>query len=150
MFGTMNELWLGFAAEGVVTEAEYRAMTLPQYYKSVAEVRAPFDDVGGPVRAAGLRLEACETRAVPCPFAAAFRVHRDVERFAREYIPTLRNWSEGTFAGALDPARPEEEWRAIVARFWQGHADRVRAAPQGHGMDYVHVYMTIARTTQAR
>jgi len=145
MFGTMNGLWRGLLAEGAIGEAEYRAMTLPQYYKSVAEFRAPFDDAEGAVARAGLRLEHCETRVVGCPFAAAFRDHGDRERFARDYIPTLRSWSESTFLGALDESRPEDERRAIVANFWESYSDLVRASPEGHAMDYVHIYMTIAR-----
>lgn len=145
MFGTMDRLWRGFLSQGAIAEAEYRAMTLPQYYKSVAEFRAPLEDPQGPVWQAGLRLERCETRVVGCPFAAAFRQHGDAARFAREYIPTLGSWSGSTFLGGLDPSRPEDERRAIVARFWEAYADLVRASPEGHGMDYVHIYMTIGK-----
>ncbi len=58
-------------------------MTLPQYYKTVAEFTAPLEDPAKPVHQAGLRLEHIETR--------------------------------------------------------------VRDNPKGHGMDYVHAFMTISK-----
>src|SRR5262249_31197410 len=109
MFGTINALWQRFASEGIISAGEYVHMTLPQYYKTVEEFIRPLTDTSDPVYRAGLRLEHCDTRLVPCPFAAEFRQHRDAARFAHEYIPTLRSWTESTFFGALSPNRPLEE-----------------------------------------
>ena len=145
MFGTFDALWRGVLAEGRITQAEYARMTFPQYYRSIAEFSAPLEDPESPVHRAGLRLEAIETRVVPCPYAAEFRRHGDAETFARAYVPTLQSWSQSTFFGALDPARPEAERRALVEDFYDAYRDLVRAAPEGHGMDYVHAYITIAK-----
>jgi len=149
MFGTFDAIWRELVAAGAVTADEYLRMTLPQYYNTVAELRAPLEDEEGPVHRAGLRLEHLETRVVGCPFAAAFRRDGDVDAFARSYIPTLRSWSQSTFFGALDPSRPEQERRRIIDDFYGTYAERVRRAPEGHGMDYVHAYMTIARVRAA-
>ena len=120
-------------------------MTFPQYYKTVAEFTHPLTDIAGSVYRAGLRLERCETRVVPCPFAAEFREHGDAARFAREYIPTLRSWTESTFVTALLPNRPPEERQRIIDRYYGAYETLVRENPAGHGMDYVHVYLTIAK-----
>jgi len=101
MFDTFNALWRRFATDGVITGEEYVTMTFPQYYKTVEEFTQPLTDTASPVYRAGLRLEQCETRVVPCPFAAEFRQHGDAARFARDYIPTLRSWTESTFLAAL-------------------------------------------------
>ena len=49
MFDTFARLWRELVADGTIAEAEYREMTLPQYYKSVAEFAAPLTDPGDPV-----------------------------------------------------------------------------------------------------
>jgi len=146
MFDTFNALWQRFAADGTIGTGEYVRTTLPQYYKTVEEFTGPLTDTASPVYRAGLRLEQCKTGVVPCPFAAEFRQHRDAARFAREYIPTLRSWTESTFLAALSPDRPLEERRAIIDRYYGAYEAAVRERPDGHGMDYVHVYLTIART----
>ena len=146
MFDTFNALWRRFTAEGEISGEEYVAMTFPQYYKTVEEFTQPLTDTASPVYRASLRLEQCETRVVPCPFAAEFRQHGDAARFAREYIPTLRSWTESTFLAALSLNRPLEERQDIIDRYYNAYETLVRENPEGHGMDYVHIYLTIAKT----
>jgi hypothetical protein len=146
MFDTFNSLWQCFAAEGTISADEYLRMTLPQYYKTVEEFTQPLTDTANLVYRAGLRLEECETRVVSCPFAAEFRKHRDATRFAREYLPTLRSWTESTFFAALSPNRPLAERRAIIDSYYGAYESAVRENPEGHGMDFVHIYLTIVKT----
>ena len=61
--------------------------------------------------------------------------------FARDYIPTLRSWSEPTFVNGLNPKRPAQEKSAIIDTFYQRYQDHVAADPNGHAMDYVHIYL---------
>jgi SAM-dependent methyltransferase len=67
MFGTFNRLWQEQLESETISESEYRAMTLPQYYKDLAEFTRPLTEAGDPVHKAGLRLERAETRVVPLP-----------------------------------------------------------------------------------
>jgi SAM-dependent methyltransferase len=145
MFGTFNLIWRDLLQAGTIGEAEYRAMTLPQYYKDLAEFTRPLTEAGDPVHQAGLRLERAETRVVPCPFAAEFRRKGDAAAFAKAYIPTLRSWTESSFFAGLDPARSMEARRGIIDGYYADYERRVRQAPESHGMDYVHAYLTIAR-----
>lgn len=145
MFDRFNENWRGFVDDKVITEREYANMTLPQYYNDVAEFRAPFEDPRDEVHRAGLRLEHLETRVVRCPFAAAFEEHGDAERFADEYVPTIRTWNESTYYAGLSAERPERERREIIARYYRTYRDQVARDPRGHGMDYVHAYMVIRK-----
>ena len=121
MFDTFNALWRRFAAEGVIRGEEYVGLTLPHYFKTVEEFTQPLTDTASPVYRAGLRLEQWETRVVPCPFAAEFRQHGDAARFAREYVPTLRSWTESTFLAALSPDRPAEERQGIIDRYYSAY-----------------------------
>ena len=145
MFDTFNSIWRDFLAEGSVSQAEYLSMTLPQYYKTMEEFAAPLTDPVNPVYRAGLRLEQIETRVTPCPFAAAYQEHGDGAAFAKSYIPTLRSWTESTFFAGLSAERTLEQRRALINRFYDSYEERVRASPAGHGMDYVHAFMTIAK-----
>jgi len=145
MFDTFRDVWLAFVEEGTIDHDEYVAMTLPQYYRDVGEFVQPLQDPASPVHGAGLRLERIETRVTRCPFAADFERHGDAAVFAKAYIPTLRSWTESTFFAALDRARPAEERQAIIDGFYDNYEARVREAPAGHGMDYVHAFMTIAK-----
>jgi SAM-dependent methyltransferase len=141
MFDTFNDLWRGLAREGRITHEEYRNTNFPQHYRTEAEFTAPLIDASDPVHAAGLRLEHVEERIVRCPYARDFESHGDAERFAREYIPTLRSWSEPVFVAGLDAARPPQDKAAIVDEFYHRYERRVAANPKGHGMDYVHIYL---------
>lgn len=145
MFDTFNDIWLALLDDGTISRAEYTAMTLPQYYKTVAEFTAPLEDPASPVRQAGLRLERIETRVTPCPYAAEFGRHGDAAAFAKSYIPTLRSWSESTFHGALSSDRPAEQRAEIINLFYDTYEARVRDRPEGHAMDYVHAFMTVAK-----
>ena len=138
--------WRDLHAAGLIGKDEVARATFPQYYRSVAEFRAPFDDAGGAVRRAGLVLEECFTVLTPCPYAARFAAGEGTAaEFARAYVPTLRSWSESMFFGALDPARAEAERRAIIDRFYASYEAEVAADPAGHAMDYVHCFMRVRK-----
>ena len=146
MFDIVNALWERFASEGVITGEEYVRMTLPQYYRTLEEFTRPLTDPASPVYRAGLRVEQCAMRTVPCPFAAAFCQHSDAERHARESTPALRSWTEITFLAALSPERPPQECQAIIDRYYGAYETLVREHAAAYRGDYVQVYMTIAKT----
>ena len=145
MFDTFNELWAELRDEGSITPDEYVDTNFPQHYRTVDEFTRPFREPDNPVHRAGLRLEHAETRVVRCPFEAHFEEHGDSARFAREYIPTLRSWSESTFASGLSPDRPTPDRAAVLDRFYDRYEARVRGAPHGHAMDYVHCYLIASK-----
>ena len=145
MFDTFNEIWLEFVRQGRVTEAEYVGMTLPQYYNTVEEFSAPLVNPEDAVYQAGLRLEHIETQVVPCPFAVDFKQHGDAEKFAEEYIPTIRTWNQSIYYNALSEQRSVEERQSLIEDYYSTYKSQVRENPEGHGMDYVHAYMTITK-----
>ncbi len=145
MFDTFNRIWLDFLDQERIDRAEYENMTLPQYYNSVEEFSAPLTDSGEEVYRAGLRLDHIDTRVVKCPFAESFAEHGDVDRFAEEYIPTIRTWNESIYFNGLSPERPLDERKAIIDDYYNTYKDMVRNDPTGHGMDYVHAYMVISK-----
>jgi hypothetical protein len=145
MHDTFSAHWRALRDAGVISPEECRRATFAQFYRSVAEFRSPLDNPQSTVSRAGLRLRRCFTRVTPCPYAAGFQAERDAAAFARAYVPTLRSWSESMFLGALDPSRPEDERHTIVDSFFSAYETAVATNPDGHGMDYVHCFMLIAK-----
>ena len=120
----------GPVVHGMMRAGGTYRMTLPTYYRMVEECTRPLTDTGSPVYRTGLRLEQCDTRVVPCPFAAAFRQHGDAVRFAREYIPSLWSWSESTFVAVLAPDRRLEERQGILERYYGAYETLVCKSPR--------------------
>lgn len=141
MFDTFDRLWRGLAEEGRISKEEYAATNFPQVYRTAAQFSSPLIDEESPARRAGLRLEHIEERFTRCPYARGFESHKDAARFAAEYIPTLRSWSEPTFASGLKPERPPQERMAILDEFYGRYQRLVAAEPAGHAMDYIHIFM---------
>lgn len=142
MFDMFAQLWKGMRDEGLITPEEFINTNFPQCYRTQAQFVAPLQDPDSPVYQAGLRLEHVESRVVRCPFERDFTKNAgDASGFARDYIPTLRSWSEPTFVNGLNPDRPAAEKAGIIDRFYQRYRDRVAADPVGHAMDYVHIYL---------
>ncbi len=145
MFDNFNRIWQDFLEQALITETEYKAMTLPQYYNTVEEFSQPFNDPDNAVYKAGLRLSEIKTATVECPFAADFEQHNDAEKFAQAYIPTIRSWNESIFHGALATDRPAQERRDLIENYYGTYQNQVAQNPQGHGMGYVHAYLSIVK-----
>lgn len=145
MFDTFNALWRELAREGVITGPEYENTNFPQVYRTAEQFTAPLRDPASQVYRSGLRLEHVEERHLVCPYAGAFERHKDAERFAREYIPTLRSWSEPTFASGLDGERTPQERLRILDDFYGRYERLVAKNPAGHGMDYIHIHLVCAK-----
>lgn len=145
MFDTFNAIWAELRDEGRITAQEYVDTNFPQSYRTVEQFVEPLVKESSSIYAAGLRLEHVETRVVDCPYATDFLTHRDPAKFAVEYIPTLRSWSEATFSNGLANTRPVEDRLAIIDDFYGRYESRVREAPDGHAMDYVHCYLIVRK-----
>ncbi|RAZ90869.1 SAM-dependent methyltransferase [Mesorhizobium hawassense] len=146
MFDCFARHWRDLLRAGRISETEYVNATFQQFYKTPDEFAAPFRDPASPVSQAGLKLETMFTMVTPCPYAEAFRTHRNAPDFARAYVPTLRSWSETVFANALDPARPASERSAIIDDFYNTYEADVARTPEDHRMDYVHCVTEIVKS----
>ncbi|MFI5014516.1 MAG: SAM-dependent methyltransferase [Hyphomicrobiales bacterium] len=147
MFDTFGRLWKGLADEGVITRAEYANTNFPQVYRTTDEFIAPLQDDTSAAYRAGLRLEHVEARHLVCPYAKAYAEHKDAPKFASDYIPTLRSWSEPTFAAGLSADRSAQERLTILDTFFGRYQDLVASAPDGHGMDYIHIHLVCRKVS---
>ena len=57
----------------------------------------------------------------------------------------MRSWSEATFLGGLSPDRSDEDKMSIVNDFYERYRSRVGVYPEGHAMDYAHIYLILAK-----
>ena len=145
MFDTMAQLWQSLADDKIITQAEFDATNFPQVYRTEDQFVAPLKDPGSAVHKAGLRLEHVEARHLVCPYVRAFQTHGDARRFANEYIPTVRSWSEPTFASGLASGRSPQQRAEILDEFFGRYERAVAAAPSGHGMDYIHIHLVAVK-----
>ncbi len=145
MFDTFDRLWSDLVTNGMLDESEYQATAFPQFYKTLDEFRAPFDDPESAVSRCGLKLEDAFTAITECPYRAEFDRAGDPAMFADAYLPTLRSWSENVFINGLNPARSVSEKNAVVDQFYKNYNTLVRDEPHRHSMDYVHVYMAVTK-----
>lgn len=89
MFNLFANLWQNFGHSGVINADEFTRMTLPQYYHTVEEFKAPFAAPDGVAYRAGLRLSQIETRVVKCPYAARFQSGSDLCPFLHPNLDIL-------------------------------------------------------------
>jgi hypothetical protein len=143
MFEMFARHWRALYKDGTITSDELNRATFVQYYRAIPEFRSPFDDPASPVSRAGLVLKHCCT--VLTPVKQFSKGRQNAAAFARDYVLSLRAFSEGTFLDALDPGRPRTERQAIIDRFYGAYEAEVAAAPEGHRRDAVHCFMRVAK-----
>jgi glycine/D-amino acid oxidase-like deaminating enzyme len=129
MYAELNTCWDAMLAEGRITAAEHKEATFCNYYRTEAELRAPFED-----DSLGLQLLSLEWRTVTCPFGRGKGTPEDL-------VGTVRTWSNSTFLSALSDERSPLERSLLVDHLYDSYAQRIAAAPADHHMDYQHAYL---------
>ena len=109
------------ARDGLLTTQQQLHITLPIWYRSMAELKAPF---GAGNQFAGLQLEHVEATTAPDPFWAEFEETGDAGQFGRSWVNTMRAISAPTILAALGEDR-SDLLDDICARY----AARVAAKP---------------------
>jgi hypothetical protein len=148
MFDNFHKHWASLHDAGTISSNEYKRATFAQYYRTIEEFCAPFNDANSPVTKAGLKLKACESKVTTCPYQMEFlksKGNMTSATYASNLIPTMRSWSETVFRTALD-GRDKAEVDRIVDAFYSAYEADVIANPVGHAMDYVHIILDIEKT----
>src|SRR5262245_34342318 len=102
----LNDACLDLVAAGRLKREQHERLPLPCYFRTVAELLAPLEREGSPVRGA-FAIERAATLEVPAPFVVAFRRGGDVAAYAGAYTGFLRAVSEPVARAAL--GQPEGE-----------------------------------------
>ena len=147
MFDKFTHHWRSMQADETIKENEFKCDTFAQHYRTLEELKAPFDDSESAVSKSGLRLKSIRTQLTRCPYKHKYYASKGTlssAEFAVSLIPTMRCWSETVFLSALLDRGPSEA-QAIVNKFYKSYEDDIANAPDGHAMDYVHAIMEIEK-----
>jgi SAM dependent carboxyl methyltransferase len=88
--------------DGLLTSQQQLQITLPIWYRSMADLKAPF---GTGNQYAGLQLEHSEATTAPDPFWASFEKTGDAAQFGLSWANTMRAISAPTILAALGEER---------------------------------------------
>lgn len=119
------------------TESEQLRLTIPIWYRSMAELRAPFASGD---EFAGLRLQHLEATSATDPFWESFERTGDSEAFGISWANTMRAIAAPTIVGALGTDRDQ-----LVDELFQRYAVSIAAAPMKYDWNLAAVVMSKAQ-----
>jgi hypothetical protein len=132
----LNDACLDLVASGCLAREEYERMTMPCYFRTVAELLSLLEREDSPVRGM-FAVERAEELEVPTPYIVAFRRGGDVAAYAGAYAGFLRAISEPVVRAALD--QPLREAATVDCLY-----DRVRARLLAEPERYSWRYLLVA------
>ena len=137
----LNDACLDLVAAGRLKREEYERLTMPVYFRTVAELLAPLQREDSPVYGA-FAVERAEVLEVATPFVVAFRRDGDVAAYAAAYTGFVRAISEPVVRAALNqPA----DGAATVECLYERIRARLRAEPQRYWWRYIIVAALLTR-----
>ncbi|XP_078603216.1 uncharacterized protein LOC144877186 [Branchiostoma floridae x Branchiostoma japonicum] len=108
-----------FVDDGTITEDEFVHTTFAMYYRTVDEVKAPFEVENSTVQKAGLRMLSAWEKMIESQLYQKFNENRlGVNDFARGVVSGFRAWSNSTFLSGLADTRSDQEKADIVDKFY--------------------------------
>jgi hypothetical protein len=137
----LNDACLDLVAAGRLEREQYERLTMPVYFRTVAELLAPLDRGDSRLRGT-FAVERAEALEVPPPFVVEFRRSGDVAAYAGAYTGFLRAVSEPVVRAAL--SRPEGE-AATVESLYERVRARLLAAPERYLFRYLLVAALLTR-----
>jgi hypothetical protein len=100
LFDVVNDACLDLVAAGRLKREGYERLTIPCYYRTVAELLASLEREDSPVGDA-FTVDRAEALEVPIPFLIEFRRGGDVAAYAGAYTGILRAITEPVIRAAL-------------------------------------------------
>jgi hypothetical protein len=140
-FDVLNDACLDLIAAGRLEREGYERLTMPCYYRTVAELLAPLEREDSPVRDA-FTVDRAEALEIPIPFVVEFRRGGDVAAYAGAYTGFLRAVSEPVVRAALNQAGGELE---TVECLYERIRARLLAEPERYSWRYILVAALLTR-----
>jgi hypothetical protein len=141
VYEVLNDACLDLVAAGRLQREQYERLTIPVYFRTVAELLAPLQREDSPVRGA-FAVERAEALEVPTPFGVEFQRSGDVAAYAGAYTGFLRAITEPVVRAAFN--QPEEE-APTVASLYERIGARLLAEPQRYLWRYIQVAVLLTR-----
>jgi hypothetical protein len=137
----LNDACLDLVAAGRLTQEEYERLTMPCYWRTVAELLAPLERADSPLYGT-FAVERAEALEAPTPFNVEFRRGGDVAAYAAAYTGFLRAISEPVVQAALN--QPEGA-TVTVDRLYERVRARLLAEPERYSWRYIVVAVLLTR-----
>ena len=136
----LNDACLDLVADGRLEREQYERLTLPVYFRTVAELLAPWEVEDSPVRDV-FAIDRAESLEVPTPFFIEFR-RGNVAAYANAYTGFMRAVSEPVVRAALQ--QPDQE-EAIVESLYERIRARLLAEPERYLFRLILVAILLTR-----
>jgi hypothetical protein len=137
----LNDACLDLVAAGQLQREQYERLTMPVYFRTVAELIAHLERDGSPVRSA-FAVERAEALEVTTPFVAEFRRGGDAAAYARAYTGFLRAISEPVVRAAVDQPQGDA---ATLERLYERVRVRLLDEPERYAWRYILVAALLTR-----
>jgi hypothetical protein len=132
----LNDASLDLVAAGRLRREQYERVTMPVYFRTVAELLAPLEREDSPVRGA-FAVERALALEVPTPFNVELRRGGEVAAYAAAYTGFLRAISEPVVKAAL--GQPDGGAGTVECLY-----ERIRARLQAEPERYLFRYILVA------
>lgn len=132
LYDVLNDACVDLVDSGRVARARYERLTMPLYFRTLAELRAPFDDAASPAHDL-FCIERAETLEVPTPFIKAYQQGGPVTTFAEDFTGFLRAFSEPLAQAALTAGESEH---GIIDELYERVRARLLAEPDRYLFRY--------------
>ena len=137
----LNDACLDLVAAGRLRRRQYERLTMPVYFRTVAELLAPLQQEGSPVHGA-FAVDRAAALEVPTPFLVEFRRGGDVAAYAAAYTGFLRALSEPVVRAAIN--QPGGEAVTVECLYERVRA-RLLAEPERYAWRYILVAALLTR-----
>ena len=137
----LNDACLDLVAAGRLEREGNERLTMPCYYRTVAELLAPLERRDSPLCGA-FAVDRGRAVEVPTPFLVRFRRDGDVAAYARAYTGFLRAISEPVVRAVLGQT---ERGAAVVERLDERIRARLIAEPERYAFRYILVAALLTR-----
>jgi hypothetical protein len=137
----LDDACLDLVAAGQLQREQYERMTMPVYFRTVAELCAPLERDGSRVRDAFV-VDRAEALEVPVPFVVEFRRNGDVAAYAAAYTGFVRAITEPVVQAALDQSVPSGK---TIDHLYRRIQARLLAEPERYLWRYIVVAAMLTR-----
>jgi hypothetical protein len=141
LLDVLNDACLDLVALGRLEREEYERLTMPCYFRTVDELRAPVERPGSPLNHA-FTVDRAEAVEIPAPFFVEFRRSGDVAAYAGAFTGFLRAVSEPVVTAALKPASSKD---LVVDSLYDRVRARLLVDPERYRWRYVVTAVLLSR-----
>jgi hypothetical protein len=135
LFDTLEAALRAARDRGRITADEYTNLTYPTWFRTLAELRAPFDPVFAGPDGSVLELVALEPATLTDPFRPAYEASHDADAYGRHQADFLRGFLGPSFRTALS-GRSDTDRNAILDAVFADAAARIATDPAAASPTY--------------